>query len=190
MTTDLKKRKEEENNNFHKKQREIIIEQQNMGAPTLYLSMLNPNEYEAEKTRIRDELKIQNFDYNKLIDIIVDLSILNQALGSNLSLHRKLIYVKDNHAHKSNAIEKELAGAGAKKRASTYDSDNETYENVFHSMCLIDYKIPTRQSYLSQLENTPRKVKRNTKDNSNPDTIWSESTASRKWRLLKNKGHL
>jgi hypothetical protein len=190
MTSDLKNKKEEENKNFHKKQREILNEQQKIGAPTLYLSVTNPDEYELEKTQIRDELKIHNFNYDKLMDIIVELLIKNQALGLELSLLRKLIHVKDDHAHKSNSIEKELAGAGAKKRASRYEPDNKTYENVFHSMCLNDYKMPTRESYLSELESTPPKVKRKTKDKGNPDTEWSESTASRKWRLLKEKGHL
>jgi len=190
MTFDLKGKKEEENKYFHKKQKEILNEQQKIGVPTLYLSVLNPDEYELEKVRISDELKIHNFDYDKLIDIIVELSIQNQALGSELSLLRKLIHAKDDHAHKSNAIEKELAGAGAKKRASRYESDNKTYEDVFHSMCLNDYKVPTRESYLSKMESTPPKVKRKTKDNGKPDTVWSESTASRKWRLLKEKGRL
>ena len=64
------------------------------------------------------------------------------------------------------------------------------YEEIFHSMCLNDYKIPTREEYLSELQNFPRGINKTTINNAKPNWVWPESTASRKWRALRKNGHL
>ena len=190
MISDPKIEKQKENYDFYENQLAILLKSRQRGMPTIFKSLSNPKKFDLDKAHAQEELKSQNWEYDKLIELIVDQSFRIEALEHELALFRDLVQEKDRHAHSSNAIEKKLTAAGANKRASGYEADNKTYEEVFHSMCLEDGKMPTFEAYHSKLEQTPRKTKKRTVDSANSGCVWSETTARRKLAKLKKEGHL